>query len=162
MWIRNVQWQKRSRVGDRLRSPSKLITTSNNMPCNIHAEQHIWFLIHKDRKLLKRGGAAQSRKPKLALTRQYNGFLSFVWQVETVLVIFSTISCISLFALICWNMRYPHSAHEVKRTSDDWNSFFSSGSGGDKSYRGYCGNTHPFPEIKLPPSQEIDREGLWK
>lgn len=45
------------------------------------------------------------------------------------------------------------------RISDDWNSFlFFSGSGGvsDKSRGGYCGNTHPFSEIKLPPSQEID------
>lgn len=23
----------------------------------------------------------------------------------------------------------------------------------DKSHGGYCGNTHPFSEIKLPPSQ---------
>lgn len=118
-----ILWQNRSRVRDRLEVYADY--DDNNMPCNIHAEQHFWFLIHKDWKLLKRGGAAQSRKPQLAQALRYNAFLSFLWQVETVLVIFSSISCISLFSLICWNMRYPHSAHEVKRTSVIGTGFFS-------------------------------------
>lgn len=32
----------------------------------------------------------------------------------------------------------------------------------DKSRGGYCENTHPFTEIKLLPSLEIDRGGNWK
>lgn len=159
-------WPNRSSAGDKLRSPSKLITVRNNTACNIYAAQHMWFLIHKVRKLLKRGGAAQSRKPQLHRHSDITAFFhSGVWQVKTVLVIVPSISCISLFALICWNLRYRHSAHEAKRTSDDWNIFFFFFSGSavsDKSYGGYCGNTHPFPKIKLPLSQEIDREDLWK
>lgn len=116
---------------------------------------------------------ARDCKLRAFALRNVFSFISEVWQIQSVLVTFSGPFHADHFLDQTARNRDTPPTHThldswergKKRISDDWNSFpFYSGSASvsDKSRGGYCGNTHPFSEIKLPPSQEIDWEASWK